>query len=142
MTSATVATESLQRRYRAPPPGITPAPGCPELDGILAAVLGERSVEKNRVLASHAALCPSCAIAWKLTRDCADEFGMSPAVPRPVARAGFGRGALAAAAAAILVITALLTWSWKEISSPTSGACSLNQEDTDMDGTGDACDPD
>ncbi|HET6277506.1 MAG TPA: hypothetical protein VFG08_01840, partial [Candidatus Polarisedimenticolia bacterium] len=94
--------------------GITPAPGCPEPDRILAAALGERPVEENRALASHAALCPSCAIAWRLARDYAVEFGMSLGERRPPARAGSGRGALAAAAAAILVITALLTWSRQE----------------------------
>jgi hypothetical protein len=110
MSDAPVGHDDLKRRYLSPPPGVAHAPGCPDPDRILAAVLGELSVEENRALADHAAVCPSCTVAWRLARDYAGEAGMSRPEPQPAARTGLGRGALAAAAAAILIAAALLTW--------------------------------
>lgn len=110
MSDAPAGYDDLKRLYLSPPPGVAHAPGCPEPDRILAAVLGELSVEENRGLADHAAICPSCTVAWHLARDYAGEAGMSRPEPLPAARTGLRRGALAAAAAAVLIAAALLTW--------------------------------
>jgi len=110
MTAAHAGCEDLRRRYLAPPPGIIHADDCPDPDHILAAVLGEATIEENRSLADHATLCASCAIAWRLARGYAGEAGLSRPEPQPAARTSPGRWALAAAAAVILIAGAFLTW--------------------------------
>lgn len=110
MSAANSGHDDLKRRYLTPPPGVEPAPGCPDPDRILAAVLGERPIVENRALADHAAICPSCAIAWSLARDYAVESGMSRPQPQPTVTTGHRLPWAAAAAAVVLVASVLLIW--------------------------------
>jgi hypothetical protein len=73
MSEQDLRTEELRRAFLAPPPDATLGEGCFEPERILRAVLGELGVKQNRRLADHAATCGSCALAWKLAREFADE---------------------------------------------------------------------
>jgi len=71
-------SEQLRRAFLSPPPDSPIGEGCYEPARILRAVLGELSVKENRQLADHARTCGSCALAWKLALEYADEAELRP----------------------------------------------------------------
>jgi hypothetical protein len=108
-------SEDLRRRFLDPPDGAGAGPDCPEPETFLRAVLGDLPVAENRRLASHAALCPSCTVAWRLAREYAPEAGLETGGARAKARAGWPPSprwipAAAALAAALALVAILIPW--------------------------------
>jgi len=116
----------LKRSFRNPPEGARAEEDCPEPATILRAVLGELNVTRNRSVADHAAVCPSCALAWWLAREYAAEAALEgqtvPETDDVSRRAGppVLRWIPAAAilAAAVLVVVVLAPWPREERPAP------------------------
>jgi len=106
-------SEDLRESFVSPPDGASAAESCPAPEQILKAVLGELSIEENRSLAGHSALCPACTVAWKLAREYAQESGLQTREVTPIVARRRPRPLLrwvpaAAALAAVLALVAIL----------------------------------
>ena len=91
-----------------PPEGVDPS-HCPDPERIWAAVQGELPPDEFGSLADHAAVCPLCALAWRLGEKGSDEVG------RPVVETGRRpwRTWYGLAAAAVLVMAAALVMQFR-----------------------------
>jgi tetratricopeptide (TPR) repeat protein len=77
--------------------------GCATPERIWAAARGELPTDESKALLDHAALCPHCALAWRLAHEVATEAELVPDAARSAA--GFWRP-WRFAAAAVLVLAA------------------------------------
>jgi hypothetical protein len=107
MSEQDLRTEDLRRAFLAPPPDAPLGEGCYEPERVLRAVLGELSVKENRRLADHAATCGSCALAWKLAREYADEAELRPT---PSLRVWRWLPAAAVLVAAVVAVGVFAPW--------------------------------
>jgi hypothetical protein len=120
VTGTDFGSEDLQRRFTEPPEGASPAGDCPEAETFLDAVRGRLPPRENRDLADHAAICPSCTVAWKLARDYADEAGLEIDAEPSRGVSPIRRWAPAAAALAAVVLLAVVLIPWQRETEPTA----------------------